>query len=117
HLGNRLAAKGALFQMRGHVLAAIDAAQLVPNRSGHCTHACSHHPLSRLDSRSLNRQGIACGRVNPGVENNAKQLDMGFTQSRACGWSTSARRTPCEVETGPGTTRTHVSNCLQWSLT
>src|SRR2546422_3835612 len=43
YLRNRLAAKGALLQMRRHVLAAIYAAQLIRDRSCHCTHTASHH--------------------------------------------------------------------------
>jgi hypothetical protein len=43
HLGNRLAAKGTLPQMRSHMLAAIYATQLIRDRSCHCTHTAPRY--------------------------------------------------------------------------
>ena len=68
HGRNGFAAKGALREMRRNVLAAKYTTALIHDWSCHCTHAASHTSLPRLESLSLNRQGMPCGRVNAGFE-------------------------------------------------
>jgi hypothetical protein len=76
HLGNGFAAKGALRQMRGNVLATKHATALIHDRSRYRTHAASHR-LSSLKARfgavESSRDAVRKSKSQP--RNIVKQLE------------------------------------------